>query len=416
MDLTYSFMLPLLETFQKATGSYGWSLVLLTLFVRACLWPLVAKQTESMQRMSMLSPTLKKVQEKYKHDPELMQKKLMDFYAKNRVNPMGGCLPMLLQLPIFFALFATFSGPPFGDKPVPVPIKVVAEDVKEIKKETANDSIPYVALGTNALSKVTVFPGESKIGKGTSMDFNIRAVDGKLPPEFKAGWNIIKDNKPVTEDLATIDENGHAVFKKEGDYVVQAIVPGVAKEESFGFVTGLGKVASGMALLKPENFDALGLIICFGLTMWLSQKLTMSGSRPKDEPMDEQTRIQQDTMKILPLVTTGTFFFIPLPVGVLIYIVLSNIVQSFQTWMLMRKPTPPLVGLDDLGIDADEPKDDKGKGTKKKKKGKPEALEDAVASGSNKPNAEDNQVIDISGSRIEPVSVDQFKSKKKKKK
>lgn len=352
MDLTYSFMLPVLQAFYKWTGSYGWALVLLTLFVRALLWPLVAKQTESMQRMSALSPTLKKMQAKYKDDPELMQKKLMTFYAKNRVSPVGGCLPMLLQLPIFFALFATFSGPPFGDKPIPVHIKVVAaKDTKVIKKETSNDSIPYVTAGTGALSKVTVFPGESDVSVGTTLDFGTRAVDGTLPPEFKVHWTVKKDNKVADAADASIDDTGHAVFNKEGDYQVEALVPGIASHEPFGFVTGLGKVASGMALLKPENFDALALIAAFGLSMWISQKYTMATSQPKDEELDDQAKVQRDTMKMLPIITTGTFFFIPLPVGVLIYIVLSNIVQSFQTWLLMKKPAAPLVGLEDLGLD-----------------------------------------------------------------
>jgi YidC/Oxa1 family membrane protein insertase len=369
VDLTYSFMLPVLQAFYKATSSYGWALVLLTLTVRALLWPLVAKSTSSMQRMSALSPTLKKMQAKYKNDPELMQKKLMGFYAKNRVSPVGGCLPMLLQLPIFFALFATFSGPPFGDKPIPVHVKVVpTKETKVIKKETSNDSVPYVTAETGSLAKVTVFPGETDLGVGNSLDFGTRAVDGTLPTEFKVDWIIKKDNKVVEPAEATIDADGHAVFNKEGDYQVEAIVPGIAKNEPFLFVSGLGKVKSGLDLLKPENFDALGLIIAFGISMWISQKYTMATSRAKDEEMDEQTRVQQDTMKILPVVTTGTFFFIPLPVGVLIYIVLSNIVQSLQTWLLMRKPAPPLEGLEDLGLDDDEvPPPSKGPGGTKPK-------------------------------------------------
>jgi len=384
-------MIPLLQTFQKWTGSYGWSLVLLTLFVRVILWPLVAKQTESMQRMSALSPTLKKMQAKYKGDPEVMQRKLMEFYAKNKVNPVGGCLPMLLQLPIFFALFATFSGPPFGDKPVAVHVKVVQQkDVKETKKETSGESMPYVSTD-GKLSKITVFPGETNISQGGTIDFATRAVDGVMPPELKVQWKIVKDNQPVNPVDAAIDQEGHASFTKDGDYQVQAIVPGIAAHERFGPVTGLGKVASGMALLQPQNFDALALIILFGISMWISQKYTMATSRPKDEEIDEQTRVQQDTMKILPFVTTGTFFFIPLPVGVLIYIVLSNIVQSFQTWLLMKKPAPPLVGVEDLGLDdpipastskaknsgggkkdkpatGDDSSSDKGKSKKKKKK------------------------------------------------
>lgn len=411
MDLTYSFMLPILQWFQKWTGSYGWSLVLLTLFVRIILWPLVAKQTESMQRMSMLSPTLKKMQARYKGEPEVMQKKLMEFYAKNRVNPMGGCLPMLLQLPIFFALFATFSGPPFGDKPINAHVKVVSEqNIKEIKKETSGDSIPYVSHA-GALSKVTAFPGEVNVSPDTELDFGTRAVDGTVPSEFKVEWRVVKDNQPAPDDTATIDQEGHAVFHKEGDYQVQAIVPGIAKNDSFAFVTGLGKVASGMALLQPANFDALGLIIAFGISMWVSQKYTMATSRPKDEEMDEQTRVQQDTMKILPLVTTATFFFIPLPVGVLIYIVLSNIVQSFQTWLLMKKPAPPLVGVEDLGLDDPLPPSDGTGGSKKKK-----TLKIEGSSGNSAAKIDiAEKPKDVEGS-VSPDAFGRGKSKKKKKK
>lgn len=418
-------MLPLLETFQKTTGSYGWSLVLLTLFVRVLLWPLVAKQTESMKRMSMLSPTLKKVQAKYKGDPETMQKKLMGFYAKNRVNPMGGCLPMLLQLPIFFALFATFSGPPFGDKPIPVHVKVLStKDLKEIKKETSNDAVPYVTEGTGALSKVTVFPGESNVSVGTEMDFQTRAVDGTVPPEFKVEWKVIKDNQPAIPEDASIDQNGHAVFNKEGDYQVQAIVPGIAKDEPFGPISGLGKVASGMALLQPQNLDALALILLFGFTMWLSQKYTMATSKPgPGEEIDEQTRVQQDTMKILPVVTTAMFFFIPLPVGVLIYIVLSNVVQSFQTWLLMKKPAPPLVGLEDLGLDEPPPGEGKSKGKKnaKSKKEGAASAADFKRSGETKriESSEDKggSKINIARGAGQTVSTgDTGRSKKKKKK
>ena len=400
------------------------------------LWPLVAKQTESMQRMSQLQPTMKKMQEKYKHDPELMQKKFMEFYSKNRVNPMSGCLPMLLQLPIFFALFATFSGPPFGDKPVAVHVKVInqANAPKEIKKETSSDGVPFVS-NTGALAKIAVFPGEVFLPVGDSQDFGTRSVVGNVPPDFKASWKVMEGNHPAPPENASIDENGHAVFKKEGDYQVQAIIPGVAKHESFGFISGLGKVANGVELLKPENWDALFLIVAFGFTMWIAQKFTVKPAQQPGQELDDQARIQQDTMKVLPLVMTGTFFFIPLPVGVLIYIVLSNCVQSFQTWILMKKPVPPLVGVDDDIIDAQfsDPKQPKGKGPKSDGGG---GKKNAKSGGPKQPDGMSESerlrleaAIEGTGEKIslktkeksmsgggEPVSGGKGKSKKKKKK
>src|ERR1700735_3861964 len=102
-------MIPMVELFYKWTNSYGWAIVLVTLAVRALLWGLVANQTKSMMRMSQVQPHMAKIKERYvKSDPEMFQKKTMEFYQKNMVNPMGGCFPLLIQLPILLALFGTF--------------------------------------------------------------------------------------------------------------------------------------------------------------------------------------------------------------------------------------------------------------------------------------------------------------------
>ena len=86
-DLTYQFMIPMVELFYKWTHSYGWAIVLVTLAVRALLWGLVANQTKSMMRMSQVQPHMKAIQERYaKSDPEKFQKKTMEFYQKNKVK------------------------------------------------------------------------------------------------------------------------------------------------------------------------------------------------------------------------------------------------------------------------------------------------------------------------------------------
>ncbi len=342
-------MLPILEFFEKTTHSYGWALVLLTLLVRALLWPLVSKQTTEMQRFAQVQPMIKQLQEKYKGDPELFQKKASEFMAKNRVNPLGGCLPLVLQLPIFFALFATFSGPPFADKPIEIPIKVVeAREIKTTKKQTS-DALPFVTRDEK-LSKVAVFPGETEISQGSTIDFGTRAVEGeKLPADFQPKWQVFdKDHKPCAPDLATIDEAGHAEFKKPGDYKIQAIIPGIAKQDQFGFINGLGKVATGMEVFRPENFDALFLILAFGASMMLSQKYMSPATKTQPgQKVDDNQRVQQDVAKIMPIMMTGMFIVIPLPVGVLIYIVISNLVQTLQSWLLSKRPAPVLEGLGD---------------------------------------------------------------------
>jgi len=87
-------------------GSYGIAILILTIIVRVIFWPLTHKGTESMKRMQALQPKIAEIKEKYKDNPQRMQQETMLFYKANKINPMGGCLPMFVQIPVFIALFA----------------------------------------------------------------------------------------------------------------------------------------------------------------------------------------------------------------------------------------------------------------------------------------------------------------------
>ncbi len=89
----------------EKVGNWGWSIVILTFFIRLILFPLTHKGMTSMQKLKELSPRIKQIQEKYKGDSQKMNAHMMDFYKKNKVNPMGGCLPLILQIPVFFAIY-----------------------------------------------------------------------------------------------------------------------------------------------------------------------------------------------------------------------------------------------------------------------------------------------------------------------
>ena len=90
-------------------GSYGWSIIILTVIVRLIFWPVTQKSNESMKKMQKLQPQLKEIREKYKDNPQLLNSKTMELYQKEQVNPFSGCLPILLQIPVFFALYATLD-------------------------------------------------------------------------------------------------------------------------------------------------------------------------------------------------------------------------------------------------------------------------------------------------------------------
>lgn len=100
------FLLWALTLLHGLCGSYGWSIVILTLIVRSVFYPITAKGNESMKKMQKVQPLFKELREKYKDNPQLLNQKMSELYRKEGVNPFAGCFPILLQIPIFFALYA----------------------------------------------------------------------------------------------------------------------------------------------------------------------------------------------------------------------------------------------------------------------------------------------------------------------
>ncbi len=94
-----------LKLFYKIFNNYGVAIVILTTIVRIPFIPLVSKGQQSMKKLQDIQPRMAEIKEKYKNDPQRMQREVMELYKKHKVNPMGGCLPMLLQIPVFFALY-----------------------------------------------------------------------------------------------------------------------------------------------------------------------------------------------------------------------------------------------------------------------------------------------------------------------
>ena len=90
---------------RRTSGSWGWSIILLTFTVRIAILPLTFKGVKSMQRLQTLQPEIKKIQERYKDDRQRMNQEVMAFYQREKVNPLGSCLPLLLQIPFFISLF-----------------------------------------------------------------------------------------------------------------------------------------------------------------------------------------------------------------------------------------------------------------------------------------------------------------------
>lgn len=97
----------LLAKIHAVVGNWGWAIILLTIIVKACLYPLSAKSYRSMAKMKELAPKMKELQEKYADDRMKLQQGMMQLYRDEKVNPVGGCLPILIQMPIFMGLYWT---------------------------------------------------------------------------------------------------------------------------------------------------------------------------------------------------------------------------------------------------------------------------------------------------------------------
>src|SRR3989338_7233494 len=95
----------LLKFLYKVMGNYGWAIIFLTILTRIPFIPLLNKSQKSMKKLQDIQPHMAEIKEKYKKDPQKMQKEMMGLYKKHKVNPVGGCLPMLIQLPVFLALY-----------------------------------------------------------------------------------------------------------------------------------------------------------------------------------------------------------------------------------------------------------------------------------------------------------------------
>ncbi|MDH4101703.1 MAG: membrane protein insertase YidC, partial [Nitrospirota bacterium] len=86
-------------------GNYGIAIIIMTIIIKVAFIPLTHKSTKSMKEMQRIQPELTKLKEKYKNDPTSMNREMMDLYKKHKVNPLGGCLPMVIQIPVFIALY-----------------------------------------------------------------------------------------------------------------------------------------------------------------------------------------------------------------------------------------------------------------------------------------------------------------------
>lgn len=115
MAFLQDVMMQLMNLIYSYTNSYGVAIILITILIRLALMPLTLMQLNSMKKMQEMAPLQKELQEKYKHDKEKLNEELIKLYQEHKVNPMGGCLPLLIQFPFIIALFRLLQSYNFGE-------------------------------------------------------------------------------------------------------------------------------------------------------------------------------------------------------------------------------------------------------------------------------------------------------------
>jgi YidC/Oxa1 family membrane protein insertase len=171
-----------LQFFHDNVGlTWGLSIIAMTVVVRAAILPLTLRQMKSMRRLQTLSPKIKELQAKYKGDKQRQNEEMMKFYRENQVNPLGSCLPLLLQLPVFISLFYMLRTDLKKDICPPI--------VDYVKQQTPDGGIGAVSC-TNGLN------GQGK-PTGTEISFNdwlhLPQQAGVHPKHFDTGFLFIPD-------------------------------------------------------------------------------------------------------------------------------------------------------------------------------------------------------------------------------
>jgi YidC/Oxa1 family membrane protein insertase len=344
--ISNNIMLPIIDFFYGVVPSYGLAIVALTLVIRFALYPLGAGSIRNMRKTKISQPLMQKrvkeIQQKFKDDPAKQQQAMSDVY-KEFGNPLAGCLPVLLQMPVLFALFATLRGSPFSNVDYNVNLQVVPrEQIAQIQPQVFNSEPHNIYFTTNIHTPVIAdIPTGNVLGAGQKAKIEFKGTDGKPFTELAAqypdskltpAWTIVKgvENVKITPD-------GQIEAIAPGEVTLKGTIPGIAANTGFLFIDALGHVGA----IDPDgkiHWDIIAMIVFFGLSLYVSQNLSGGGSTASDDPAAQQ---QQAVNKFTPIIFSGMFLFFPLPAGVLMYMAIGNVFQLAQTYIVNKEPLPP---------------------------------------------------------------------------
>lgn len=280
-------------------GGYGWGIVWLTIAVNLALYPLTLTSIKSMSAMQRLQPRLQEIQKKFKDKPAELQKETMDAYRAEGVNPMGGCLPILIKIPFFLALFWVLQSPAF----------------MAITSDPKNDA-GFLWINAEIGQSLEAAPGLTK--NLLSQKIIVKKANNRYI------WNNSKElgKKKLTDILANKQADNVTDIK-----ALRAEIKGLSEDDAIATMKAWQETNN---LAKPEKLRFGGVeisifAILIGISTYFMQK-TMPGA------MTQQTQMMNTIMPLFIAVISWNF-----PAGVQIYWLVSNLIGTAQQYYIMKK-------------------------------------------------------------------------------
>ncbi len=314
----------ILDLFYRFIGNYGFAIILFTVFIKLLLFPLDLKQKKSLLKTQKIQPLLMEVQKKYANDKERQSQETMKLYQKFGINPMSGCLPMLIQLPIIFALYWVVR------KPIAYMMGVGAGDIWRIA-EAFNT---WAAANTDALPEAikNIVPLTYQKGLGNTNTFGSH--------EIQIAQLLFKHPEILNHPAILAWEQGLRPIDFTFFGMDLSSIPNLSA--FFGmFIGKFSAITKDVALLWI-------IPILSGFSSWLSSKVA-SPSKEKEkkdknivlseeEKAENKANPSTDTMKsmtaIMPIFSTWFAFTLPAAVG--LYWTVSNLIQILQHTLVSK--------------------------------------------------------------------------------
>ncbi len=361
-----------MEFFRESFGNYGWAIIGLTFAIKLLLLPVSLKQMSNSRKtqsaMALIKPEIDKLQEKfnlrkkkYENDPAKLeetqkqfQEEMMAVYkTSGALNPMSGCLLMLVQLPVLIALYWACSGVPF--QPSILALKVEATDKTSTNSKINNLNSSVVNyIGDDGKSGrflvKTDIPEKMMLGQTYNLEL-VKEQGTVEPLPSEISWNLLAKDQDVTKVVESSSDWANGVIdfqidpnnpykatikanKKTDQFSLQTVISSSRGHQSFFFIRDLGAIGLAKELsLEGIRWDILVLVIFTGITFWVTNQ-QMSAMNPTPPSLDPgQADMQKQMQTLMPLMFFGMFFFMPLPAGVFVYFITSNLFQILQTYL-----------------------------------------------------------------------------------